>query len=346
MRRQSIGHASYSSETIEEGSEDEDADNGIGPGPHIQKRTHVRAGSATGAGTGVSVLSSSSSSGGLPLRPKLGPAGGSQRHIEVSSMANPDVAYGEDAARAAEEELGAILRSSSDRSIPTRNRGILRTYSMAQQKRRPQLMNDDRIIRQRRLSHDAIQESPRRFIVDVEETLQLVLEQEDTDGNFQISVDDSGPKVVSLGTATSNGYKGVDIRGHYMLSNLLQELALAREHGRKRIVLDESRLNENPVDRLSRMISQTFWHNLTRRIDGSALERILNDPKNRSKSQVSRRVRGVSVCTFADHPSRTPARSPHASSSQRLKRIKSSTTKHGRPRTRTSTSPSRSCPRS
>jgi hypothetical protein len=39
-----------------------------------------------------------------------------------------------------------------------------------------------------------------------------------------------------------------------MLSNLLQELALARDHNRKRIVLDESRLTENPVDRLSRMI--------------------------------------------------------------------------------------------
>ncbi|PWN25540.1 putative neutral trehalase [Jaminaea rosea] len=289
IRRQSIGHASYSSETIEEGSEDEDAETpGIGPGPHIQKRTHVRAGSATGAGTGVSQPTADAfQAAGLPLRPKLGPAGGSQRHVEVSSLANPDIAYGEEAARM-DEEIGAILRSSSDRSIPTRNRGIIRTYSMAQQKRRPQLMNDDRIIRQRRLSHDAIQESPRRFIVDVEETMKLVLEQEDTDGNFQISVTDSGPKVLSLGTATSNGYRGVEVRGHYMLSNLLQELALAREHGRKRIVLDESRLNENPVDRLSRMISQTFWHNLTRRIDGSALERILNDPKNRSKSQSPR----------------------------------------------------------
>lgn len=73
-----------------------------------------------------------------------------------------------------------------------------------------------------------------------------------------------------------------------MLSNLLQELALAREHGRKRIVLDESRLTENPVDRLSRMISQTFWHNLTRRIDGGGLETILSDPKNRSKSRAPR----------------------------------------------------------
>lgn len=39
-----------------------------------------------------------------------------------------------------------------------------------------------------------------------------------------------------------------------MLSNLLQELALAKDYGRKHIVLDEARLNENPVDRLSRMM--------------------------------------------------------------------------------------------
>ncbi|KAF9000656.1 alpha,alpha-trehalase-neutral trehalase [Cyathus striatus] len=90
----------------------------------------------------------------------------------------------------------------------------------------------------------------------------------DTDGDFQISVTDAGPKMMALGTATSNGFKTFDIRGTYMLSNLLQELALARDHNRKRIVLDEARLTENPVDRLSRMIKHSFWHSLTRRIDG------------------------------------------------------------------------------
>jgi len=67
-----------------------------------------------------------------------------------------------------------------------------------------------------------------------------------------------------------------------MLSNLLQELALARDHNRKRIVLDEARLTENPVDRLSRMIKHSFWHALTRRIDGEGLEIIAADPKNRT----------------------------------------------------------------
>lgn len=67
-----------------------------------------------------------------------------------------------------------------------------------------------------------------------------------------------------------------------MLSNLLQELALARDHGRQRIVLDEARLTENPVDRLSRMIKHSFWNSLTRRIDGDGLEIICADPKNRT----------------------------------------------------------------
>ncbi|RSH94103.1 alpha,alpha-trehalase nth1 [Saitozyma podzolica] len=151
-------------------------------------------------------------------------------------------------------------------------------------KRRPMQMEGETISRNRRLSHDEVTPSaPRRFLVDVEETMRIVLEQEDTDKNFQISIYDSGPKLLSLGTASSNQYKTFDIRGTYMLSNLLQELALARDYGRKRIVLDESRLAENPVDRLSRMIKNSFWNALTRRYDAEGLEVACADPKNRSQ---------------------------------------------------------------
>lgn len=41
--------------------------------------------------------------------------------------------------------------------------------------------------------------------------MRLILEQEDTDGNFQISVTDTGPKVMALGTLTSNGYRSFDV---------------------------------------------------------------------------------------------------------------------------------------
>lgn len=65
-----------------------------------------------------------------------------------------------------------------------------------------------------------------------------------------------------------------------MLSNLLQELYLAKEYGHKTIVLDEARLNENPVNRLSRLIKDSFWDGLTRRIDGSVIEIAGRDPKD------------------------------------------------------------------
>lgn len=87
-------------------------------------------------------------------------------------------------------------------------------------------------------------------------------------------------KVLSLRTAASNGYNRFDIRGTYMLSNLLQELYLAKAYGRKQIILDESRLNENPVNRLSRLIKDAFWEGLTRRIDGSVIEIAGRDPKD------------------------------------------------------------------
>jgi alpha,alpha-trehalase len=62
------------------------------------------------------------------------------------------------------------------------------------------------------MSHDDRPSQPRRFLIDVEETIRVVLEQEDTDGDFQISITDAGPKLMALGTATSNGFKSFDIR--------------------------------------------------------------------------------------------------------------------------------------
>jgi len=65
-----------------------------------------------------------------------------------------------------------------------------------------------------------------------------------------------------------------------MLSNLLQELHLAQKHGLEIILLDEARLNENPVNRLSRLIAESFWDKLTRTIDGSVIDKAGRDPKD------------------------------------------------------------------
>ncbi|KAM0788228.1 hypothetical protein ACM66B_001382 [Microbotryomycetes sp. NB124-2] len=198
-------------------------------------------------------------------------------------------------ARATTNEQSAAWKSKpqEDASVlyskPQMPRNKTRTYSetggfSAIARQRNMFSGDSSTPRSRRMSHDETSNKPLRFLVDVEQTIKLVLEQEDTDGNFQIAATDKGPKVFSLGTAHSNAYKTFDIRGTYMLSNLLQELALARDHGQKSIVLDEARLSENPVSRLNRMIRHSFWSNLTRRIDGDGLEAICADPKNRTKN--------------------------------------------------------------
>jgi alpha,alpha-trehalase len=74
------------------------------------------------------------------------------------------------------------------------------------------MFQQDSHFRSRRMSHDEKPSAPRRFLIDVEETIRVVLEQEDTDGDFQISITDAGPKLMALGTATSNGFKSFDIR--------------------------------------------------------------------------------------------------------------------------------------
>ncbi|KAJ2497832.1 alpha,alpha-trehalase nth1 [Coemansia sp. RSA 1972] len=132
----------------------------------------------------------------------------------------------------------------------------------------------------RRASIDDKTSHPRRFLVDIDTVEQILLEQEDTSGDFQITVADSGPKVLKVPTASSGGFRTFEVRGTYMLSNLLQEMALARDCGMSQVVIDEERLNENPVNRLSRMIRTTFWNGLVRCMDESGIAAICADPKN------------------------------------------------------------------
>lgn len=84
------------------------------------------------------------------------------------------------------------------------------------------------------MSHDEKSvTAPRRFLIDVEETIRVVLEQEDTDGDFQISITDAGPKMMALGTATSNGFKSFDIRvsGRNLSSVYLRALTYTTSKG-------------------------------------------------------------------------------------------------------------------
>lgn len=87
-------------------------------------------------------------------------------------------------------------------------------------------------------------------------------------------------KVFLLPTARSDGSRSSEIRGTYVLANLLQELVLARDLGRLLIVLDGAQLTEDPVDRISRRIHDMFWDNLSRRMDRSLIETVARDPKD------------------------------------------------------------------
>ncbi|CCE61521.1 hypothetical protein TPHA_0A04480 [Tetrapisispora phaffii CBS 4417] len=119
----------------------------------------------------------------------------------------------------------------------------------------------------------------RFFIEDVNSTLKELLLTEDTDSNYQITIEDKGPKVLRIGTANSDGYKYINVRGTYMLSNLLQELTIAKSFGRHQIFLDEARINENPVSRLTRLISTQFWDSLTRKVDLNNIATLAKDTK-------------------------------------------------------------------
>lgn len=132
----------------------------------------------------------------------------------------------------------------------------------------------------RRASVDDSWTFPKRFLIkDIDATLEELLQSEDTDHNCQITIDDLGPKVLSLGTANSNGFKQATVRGTYMLSNLLQELTIAKRFGRTQMVLDESRLCENPVSRMKRLINTQFWPALTRQISKENIVEMAKDTK-------------------------------------------------------------------
>lgn len=132
----------------------------------------------------------------------------------------------------------------------------------------------------RRASVDDTVIRPKKFYIsDVNLTLKELLQNEDTDHDYQITIDDNGPKVLQLGTANSNGFNQASIRGTYMLSNLLQELTIARRFGRNQLILDEDRLTENPVKRMKRLISTQFWKALTRELNSDNIIDMAKDSK-------------------------------------------------------------------
>ncbi|WP_224484083.1 trehalase family glycosidase [Robertkochia aurantiaca] len=124
-----------------------------------------------------------------------------------------------------------------------------------------------------------------KLTVETEAALQSLIEDEDTDSDKKITKEDMGDKRFTL---TGLSGKELEIESTYHLSNLLQELALARAKGKDTTTIDVSRIREKPADRISRNIRELYWDDLTRTIDEKGLSRILEDTK--SSDTVTRRV--------------------------------------------------------
>ena len=61
--------------------------------------------------------------------------------------------------------------------------------------------------------------------LNIKQTIDQLLSQEDIDNDKRITIDDAGPKLFYL----ENGAMTIVVQGTYHLSNLLQELVLALE---------------------------------------------------------------------------------------------------------------------
>lgn len=114
------------------------------------------------------------------------------------------------------------------------------------------------------------------FRLETEEVMQRLLQQADTDGDKKITVEDD-PKMPFL-IPHSEG-ESVAIKEIYYLSNLLQELAIARAEEKETLAISLDRIKEAPTQRISRRIKEQFWDDLTRTIDREGIERILTDSK-------------------------------------------------------------------
>jgi alpha,alpha-trehalase len=115
------------------------------------------------------------------------------------------------------------------------------------------------------------------FLINIDKVFHELLLQEDTDKDKKITKDDNGPKKFAL--VDENTKQEIVIEGTYHLSNLLQELALLKENKVDKGEIDLSRIQENPVERISRKIREDYWNELTRTIDRKGLDQILQDEK-------------------------------------------------------------------
>ncbi|WP_317172095.1 trehalase family glycosidase [Salinimicrobium oceani] len=110
----------------------------------------------------------------------------------------------------------------------------------------------------------------------VDTSLERLLATADTDGDRKITIEDH-PKMPFLAPLAEGD--SIAISEIYHLSNLLQELALARAEEKDTLTVSINEIQEPPSQRISRRIREEFWDDLTRSIDRKGLRKILKDTK-------------------------------------------------------------------
>lgn len=116
--------------------------------------------------------------------------------------------------------------------------------------------------------------------LNISKTISQLLQQEDTDNDKRITIEDKGLKKFIL----QSDEMELAVEGTYFLSNLLQELILALEKNIN--FIETERVFELPANRINRMIKDYFWDGLTRTMDESGLENILTDSKSKTEKPI------------------------------------------------------------
>lgn len=112
--------------------------------------------------------------------------------------------------------------------------------------------------------------------------LEDLLAKEDSTGDKKITIKDIGEKKINIPLSNGNIER---IEGTYYLSNLLQELAIEIDKGiDKETTISLDRIYEKPTHRISRLIREKYWNDLTRKMDKEGLINVLQDDKMKSEA--------------------------------------------------------------
>ncbi len=123
--------------------------------------------------------------------------------------------------------------------------------------------------------------------IHIETCLSQLLAQEDTDQDKKITIEDKGPKAFNLISILGESYI---VEGTYHLSNLLQELVIAKNSGLEVASLNTEVIEEKPVERVSKMIKNYYWNGLTRTMDEKGIVSLIHDTKNESLASDKLRI--------------------------------------------------------